>query len=550
MTGSNLVLPYATEDSSRKTRFSEAMEVAALICITEAERKKKQGLLGGEAETLTFVSKLYHPLWAIPWEKNCLLIDGMGIVSDNILYFKPPDVEVFIEHLRRSATVQELYHSTLRSHRETFSGFTSQTEIPVEGFITEKELLSDMLAFIKNSSAKIISSDLKPTSSIQPKIDKENAVKISEKVLGHYSKLQSEIKGLRFAIDTVSEETKTHVDKLQQELEQIREKYEDKISTIKTEVEKKREELEKERDKKIEKITVVNEKEANVRLTERKKWERELLRFEQNKSEYKKRKEMRKRKNDEIGEARWDARLRDVQNQISTVKGKIKALSEFTNRINKEAEKTTKNLHGTYKKLIDEENWKIIDLENLRDSEVEKKGKEIETLHRETLTITDKIERLIEQKRDRSSILEEATIPWKTENLTLIHVPFYLIQYAAEKKKRYRLRSPVVARGCEGFAMKIRSFVKKGNINTLLRPRSKALEKILNSFEEKLKSDKGVKRKLNQLGTSHNLLTSADFKQKVKKGLEELEVEGWIKPEKKASIIEICETNKHALTNN
>lgn len=550
MTGSNLVLPYATEDSSRKTRFSEAMEVAALICITEAERKKKQGLLGGEAETLTFVSKLYHPLWAIPWEKNCLLIDGMGIVSDNILYFKPPDVEVFIEHLRRSATVQELYHSTLRSHRETFSGFTSQTEIPVEGFITEKELLSDMLAFIKNSPAKIISSDLKPTSSIQPKIDKENAVKISEKVLGHYSKLQSEIKGLRFAIDTVSEETKTHVDKLQQELEQIREKYEDKISTIKTEVEKKREELEKERDKKIEKITVVNEKEANVRLTERKKWERELLRFEQNKSEYKKRKEMRKRKNDEIGEARWDARLRDVQNQISTVKGKIKALSEFINRINKEAEKTTKNLHGTYKKLIDEENWKIIDLENLRDSEVEKKGKEIETLHRETLTITDKIERLIEQKRDRSSILEEATIPWKTENLTLIHVPFYLIQYAAEKKKRYRLRSPVVARGCEGFAMKIRSFVKKGNINTLLRPRSKALEKILNSFEEKLKSDKGVKRKLNQLGTSHNLLTSADFKQKVKKGLEELEVEGWIKPEKKASIIEICETNKHALTNN
>lgn len=544
MTSSNLVLPYATEDSSRKARFSEAMEVAALICITEAERKKKQRLLGGAAETLTFLSKLYYPLWAIPWEKNCLLIDGMGTVSDNILYFKPPDVEVFIEHLRRSATVQELYHSTLRSYRETFSGFTSQTEIPIEGFITEKELLSDMLAFIKNSPAKITSSDLEPTSSIQPKIDKENAAKISEKVLGHYSKLQSEIKGLQFAIDTVSEETKTHVDKLRQELEQIREKYEDKISTVRTEVEKRKEELEKERDKKIEKITVANEKEANVRLTERKKWERELLRLEQNKSEYEKRKEMRKRKNDEIGEARWAARLRDVQNRISTVKGKIKALSEFINRSNKEAEKTTKNLHGTYRKLIDKENWKIIDLENLRDSEVEKKGKEIETLQRETLTITDKIERLIEQKIERSSTLKEATIPWKTENLTLIHVPFYLIQYAAEKKKRYRLRSPVVARGSEGFAMKIRSFVKKANINTLLNPHSKALEKILNSLEEKLKSDKGVKRKLDQLGTSHNLLTSADFKEKVKKGIEELEVEGWIKPEEKASIINTLSTNQ------
>lgn len=545
MPNSNLILPYTIEDSSRKTRFSDDMEVAALLSIAEAQRKRKSRLFRGAVETLTFLAKLHYPLWAIPWENNCLLVDGMGTVSNNILYLKPPDVVNFVEHLKRSTTVEELYHSTLRSHRETFSEFTSRTEIPYEGFITDKELLADMLEFIKDS--KKGTNNSKSTSLIQLKIDKENAVKISEGILGHYNKLQSEIKGLQFAINAVSEETNVHVSKLRQERDQTREKYEDKISNIRVEVDKRRGELEKEQDEKIEKIITTHKKEVNTRFTERKKWEQELLRLEQNKSEYEKRRELRKRKTDKVGEARWDTRLRDVQNRISTVKGKIKALSDFINRSNKETEKTTRKLHDAYQRLIDEEEKKITDLENLCDSEVEKKEKEIAELQKETQAITDRIEQLIEQKRERFSTLKEATIAWKTETPTLIHVPFYVIRYETEGKGRYHFRIPVVARGYQGLVMKIRKRLKshslESKISTLLKQRSKALEKMLISFERKLVSNKGIQRSLNQLGMSHNLLTFADFKEKVKRGIEELEVEGWIKPEEKTSILETYITN-------
>jgi archaellum component FlaC len=518
------------------------MEVAALLFVAEAERKKKSGLFGGAVEDLVFLSKLYYPLWAIQWENSCLLIDGMETVSNNILYFKPPDAEAFVEHLRRSTTVQELYCSTLRSHVETFSSFTSQTEIPVEGFVADKELLSDILGFIKEAKAETnISPDF--ISLIEPKIGKEKAVKICKDIQEHYNKLQSEIKGLQLAINTVAEETKKHADKLSQEEEQMQERYEDQISNIRTEVEKRKKELEKERDEKIAKITATHEKEMDARLSERKKWEQELLRLEQNKSEYEKRKELRKRKNDEIGEARWTARLRDVQNQISTVKGKIKALSDFINRSVKETEKTTKNMHDTYQRLLDEEEKKITDLESLRDSELEKKRKEIAELKQESLNLTDKIEQLIEQKQERSSMLKEATIPWKTNTPTLIHLPFYLIQYEADKEKRHFVRPPVIARGHEGIVMKIRkigTLLKPGpKINALLKSRSKALENIFASFEEKLESNKRIQKVVNQLGMSHNLLKSADFKEKVRKGMEELEVEGWIKPEEKEVILDI-----------
>ncbi len=539
MSGSNLVFPYAIEDSGRKTRFSETMEVAALLCVAEAERKKKAGFFGGAVETLSLLSKLHCPLWIVPWEDSCLLVDGLATVSHIILYSKPPDVEAFVEHLKRSTTVEELYRSALRSHSETFAEFTSQTEIPVEGFVTDRELLSDILAFFKDSR-EVASSEF--TSLTPPKIGMEKAVKISARILEHYEKLQSEIKGLQFAIDALNEETKVHVDKLQLEEGQIRERYEERISTVTFEVEKRKAELEKERDEKIEKVAVANEKEVSVRIEEKKKWELELQRLEQDRSEYKKRKELREQKKDEVGEVRWDARLRDVQNQISTVKGKIKALSDFISRSNKETEKTMKNLRDTYQRLVEVEEKKIKDLESLRDSEVEKKEKEVEELQQETQAITDKIGRLIEQKRESSSTLKEATIPWKTEKPTLIYVSFYLTQYMSEKTKRHLIRPPVIARGHGGIVMKIRKAFKgyslQAKINTLLKPRSKALEKMLILLEEKLNSDGEVQRSLSQLGMANNFLTSPDFKEKLKKGLEELEGEGWIKPEEKTAILD------------
>ena len=543
---SNLVLPFAVDDGGRKKRLSEDMEVAAVLCLAEAERRKKPGILRGAVETITFLSKLHYPLWLISWETDCLVIDGMATVSNSILYFKPPDVEAFVEHLKSSATVQELYRSALRSHAETFAEFTSQAEISVEGFVTDKEFLSAILAFVKDSKEEINNSS-ELASLLHPKISAIEAVNIGEKIKQHFTKLQSEIKGLQFAKDVVNEETKMHVDKHRLELEQIRERYEEKISIVSAEVANRREELERERDEKIGKISSANEKEVTARTEEKKRWEQELLRLKQDESEYQKRKELRKRMEDEVGEARWNARLRDIQNQISTMKGKIKPLSDFINRSNKETEKTTKSLLDNYQKLIAEEEKRVTDLENLRDSEVKRQEKEIEELQQETLAISDKIEKLVDQKKERASALKEAAIQWRIEAPCLIYVPFYLSQFATGEEKRHRTYAPVVAKKHEGLVVKIRrklrSYSLQAKIGTLLKTRSKALENMLVSYEGKLNSDKVAQRGLIQLGMTNNMLTSSGFKERVRRGMEELEAEGWIKPEEKTAILDVYAKN-------
>jgi chromosome segregation ATPase len=364
-----------------------------------------------------------------------------------------------------------------------------------------------------------------------------------ERISEHHSKLQSEMKGLRFAIDALEEETKMHVDKLQLELEQTREKYDGKIAVVRVDVEKRTGELGRERDEKIEKIASANKSEVDRRLEEKKKLEQELVKLEQDKSEYEKRKDLRKHRKDEVGEARWEVRLREVKNQISTVKGKINALSDFISKSNKETEKTTKKTGDSYQRLIEGEEKKVKDLESLRDSEIGMAEREMEELRQETLAIADKIERLIDQKKKSSSTLEEATMKWKTEMPTLIHVPFYLIRYETAKEKRNRVRPPAIARAPGGLAMKIRKTLKgyslQSKIGTLLKPRSKTLESMLASFEELLNRDKGLQGSLNQISAANNLLTSPDFKEKVRRGIDQLEAEGWVKPEEKTAILEV-----------
>ncbi|MCK4933322.1 hypothetical protein KAS06_01495 [Candidatus Bathyarchaeota archaeon] len=535
-------LPFVVKDSSRKKPFSENMEVAALLCLAESERTKKSGIFGRSEETLIVLSRLNYPLWAVPFDGASLLIDGMETISASILYFKPPDIEAFIEHLRRCTTVHELYCSALRSHIETFSRFTSKTEIPIKGLITNKESLSDILNFIQDRKTSTQNSTGSGQNSlVPPKINLKTAVDIAKRVSEHFRRFQAEIKGLRLAIETIDKETKTHTHKLSQEQKQIQEEFESKISKMKVEVDKRNAESEEEKTGKIEKVTATHEKEVDARLAEKKKWERELLKWEQRKSEYEKRKEMRKRKGDDIGIARWNVRLRNTKDQISTSKGKIKALSAFIDRNNRELERAKKKILDNYRTQLNAAEGQINDLESKKESEILKKQREINELQRDTTTIINKIERLIRRKQDSSATIEEASIQWKIKTPILIHLPFYLVCYKSTGKERRRLHLPALAREREGLAMKIRKTLRRhslrSKINNLLKPRSKALEKILEPFKEAAQANKGIGKVLNRLGESRNLLVTEWFKKMVIAGMNELEAEGWIKPEEKIAIL-------------
>ena len=540
MASSRITLSYVVEDDERKKPFTQDMETAAILCLAEAKRKKPR-ILGTSQEKLSFISKLRYPLWAIPWDNDSIIVDGLETFSHTITYMKPPDVKLFVEDLQRSRTLRALFQSSLKRHTKTFEDFIDATQISMDAIVADKETLTTILQYIaqgrtfkEKSTASI--------ALIPPELDEKVALERAEKLFDNWRLIQSEMKGLQYAVNVLSEETKYHEQKIASEVEQIKETFEKKISHIKSEVDKKIEKLTTERNAKTKKIFEASEKELKVALKEKERYEQKLEKLERDKRVYQKRKQIRKRKGNEAGVVYWDHKIKVCKNKISEVKGKLKVLSRFIEKTRKQGELGVKKLNESYQEMIARERKKVLDAEALRDSQIKMTQKEIEELMSETSSITNLIGQRIEQKRLHASQLKELTIPWRPKKIALVNVPFYVFRYETEKKSRYYVHPPAVAMGYEGIIRKIQkviwSFSLESRIKLLLHPRSKALEEMFTSrFAERMREDKALGEVVYRAGSSNNLLSVQNFGEALAMGMEELKVEGWINQEEKDTIL-------------
>jgi len=540
MSYTSLILPYAVEDADRKKPFTHDMEVAAILCLAEAERKKP-GILEVSPERISFISKLHYPLWAVPWENECFIVDGLGFFSHIIVHMEPPDVKLFTEDIKRNTAVRKQYRSALQKHAQTFKDFIETTQIPIEAVISDKKLLSAIFEYLKQSfmskrnAAGLIG--LAP-----PKLNEKAAREVASKIIDHWEQIQSEIKGLQYAIGVLNEETSFHERKILREVEQARGMYEKEILRVNPLIEKRVERLITERDAKVKKAIKAAERELIATLKERDKQERKLHKMERSKRGFERKRDARKRKGDKPGESYWSNEVKRCKIKMSEIGQVIEVLSRHIDQARKQKEVTIEKLNKDYQAMIDGERGRIADLEASRDYEIAMKQKEIEELRSEASLIINPVGQLIEQKRLHASQLKEMTIPWRPDEVTLICVPFYLVQYETQAKSRSNLYGPVIAMGYEGIIKRIQkaigSFSLEYRIKLLLRPKSSELERMFTSvFAKKAREDKDLEEILYRLGYSNDLLSVPNLREVLARGMEELKGEGWVNSEEKDAIL-------------
>jgi hypothetical protein len=274
---------------------------------------------------------------------------------------------------------------------------------------------------------------------------------------------------------------------------------------------------------------------------EKQELEKQLLRLEQDKNEYEKRKDLRRSKKDEPGEVRWKVRLENVKRQISDVRRKAKSLSNLLSNTQKEIEKTTKKMRESYTRLINLEKEKIEALEKSQDLEIKEKSKRINDLQQNTLILTHNIEAQIGQIRLALAEFEYAKTQWEIEAPTLIGIPIYIVGQKVKNENRYLLFPPVIVHEHKGLGMTISTTLGVSGfgsrIKSILRPRSKSFEKLFNSLRKELEKDEAFEVTVNQIATSKNLITLPEFQERLRNGLKQLEDEGWIKPEERDAIL-------------
>ena len=540
MPSASLILPYTVPEKSRKKKFNANMELTAILCLAEA-RRKKHVMVGFSSKKILFISKLHYPLWAVPWENGCLIIDGLQILSSTLTYMALPDMELFFNDIERSQTFREQFRNALEKHAQTFADFSETVRIPIKAIVAGKLLLSDVSEYVEETLA--LKADVTGNIIlISPKLDEDAAGESAKKVFDLHGRVQSDVKGLEHATRVLNEMTQFHEQKILHEIELVSEAFKEEVDRIKPVVEKKVELLLKERDAKIEKMNRAAEAELNAKLREKERRQRELEKLELNRAEYKKRLDVRRSRHDKIGVARWEHSLRTCENKISEVKERIHDLSRYIEKIRKQNQEDIDKLKYSYQSLLDRERKKITDIEASLESVTKVKKGENEKLQLMTRHIVSLIEQLKEQKKLHAAELKSLTIPWKSEQVTLLAVPSYLVGYKAEDKLHYHVYPPLRVMSSEGIVKKIEktllSFRLASRIKLLMQPRSKTLNKMFNTvLEEKMKTDRALEGGLRELGVSNNLLTNADFKEALTKGVEELKAEGWIKQEEGAVLM-------------
>ncbi len=539
MPNTTLILPHAVEDKARKKPFTLDMEISAILCLAEAQRKKP-GILDASSEKVSFISKLHYPIWVAPWKDLCLFVDGLEIFSYTFSYVKLPDVELFTEEIKRSVANKEQFRNTLREHAQTFEK-PELTRISLEAIFAEENLLSIFGEYFEQVSA-LKERRSERVALVPPKLNEKTALEKAEKAVNLWRQIQSDIKGLQYAISVLNKETSFEEEMILFEIEHVKELYETKIAPLRPIVEKKIEKLVLKRDAKIAKLDKSMERKLTARLKEKRRHERELERLERNLIEYKKRRKRSKGRGNDISASKWEHRMKDYQNKLSKARGELQSVLELIEKIRKQGEREVQEAEASYQLLIENEKRKISDIEASRKLEVESRKSQIEEMKAEASTIVEQIWRLIELKRSEAIRIKETTIPHRIEETMLLCLPFYLVRYETKEKTRYLMIPPAVAMDFKGIVRKLQKaihrFSLQSRIKLLLRSKSTALEKMLRKvLLEKIRRDNTLEKAAYELGVSNNILHSSVFKEIITKGTEELRNEGWISREEKEALM-------------
>ena len=538
-----LILPFAPLHTDRKLPFSSEMEIAAIVCSAESKRKKKGGILGGKPERIASIAKLYYPLWLVPWENECVAVDGMKVFSFEAVYGEVPDCDSFLQSVLKTQTSYEQFVGFLQQNTKVFADFAASQKNVLEGVIVDKELQDAVFEYYRTEMSF---KEHQPNESalLKVRLNKETALARVKLIDDLWKRNQSDRAALQRVLSALDDATAKISGELSKNIEAIKQEYEDKIEKLRPIVDEKVRQLTNERDTKIKTVTDATAAEIMAWTKERESLEAQLGSLTKEKTELEEKKQLAKLRKDEENVKRWKFSVKEREQRISEISKGIRRLREQTDRATKETEKTVKQTNETYQAQIDAENGKIHSLENAREKRIAEIQENINQMRIQVDEIKTQIGKLLEEKNASAEELKGVAVSWKLEAPVSMLLPFYAVDYVSESKEHYEFYSPVLASSPEGVLKAIKrkfwGFSLDARIGLLLRQRSKALDKMLSSvFSKKLDTDRELHNIIREKMQQNNIILAQELKETLKKGLDSLVTENWVKTEERDMILQM-----------
>ena len=536
------LIPYLTEELERENPCTAEMERAAILCLSEAKRKKI-GILGGISERISCIAKLYYPLWAVPWDDRCIIIDGLDMISSNVTGSEVPDVLGFTEDLHRSSSSLALFLETLKRHSQTFQRFKSSRRITLKGVVNEDPVLKSLMKIFREA-LKISGEDESDVAFAPLIISQEQAEERAQRFIEQWNFLNSELDSLLYAIEVLNREAEHHKEKISLEIEEIRRDYNLRISRTRKQVDRKVKSLVKEKEKAKSKIENTGKRRLEKIIKEKNRLKERIERFNLSLREALETRKRQKSRYPKRSTTRIDSRIAKYRNEIRMLKERISELGKQEAKIRRETSRRLKEIEERYRVMIVGELEKLEVLEEARKLEISEKSELISRIDQISSAIESQVRGLIAGKTEEINRLEGKAVPFEIGETSLVGIPFYIAIFESPKRVRAEIYPPMVAKSYTSVTQKIKrmffSFSLESRIELLLNPRFPELNReIFLNLEKRLRSSISFRQMIFETGKSNNLLGSPEFASSIAEGIGELEREGWVGRDERQKIMKI-----------
>ncbi len=522
MTFGYIQLPFSLKAVDRE-RFDVETEIASVFCLAE-ERRKKKGLLSGTEENFSYLLKTNYPLYAMRWRDRCILLDGLGSISEYVIYRDITDVEQLLSNLSKSSEKVGTLRAFLANNSQTFSEFRTSRRKQLNYVLSNVALLSELTDFLQRSPSVLPNREI----SVCVRVDRTMVEQIIEEFDTLVTHLEQDIeslekidknirssieKAIRDIITDKEEELGTH----NQELEKLR-----------PIVEKNVEELRKKRSADLLIHKEALEKETAPINEEMQICENDVKRMNLIEQECNKEKKVLVQREDKVGSEYWSKQAELNKAQAAEIWKAIKECSERLEKIQFKSDAAEKRLMERYDMQIKAEEKRLEELENKRDADAEIKELVIKEIEHRYSLISSQISNLIKVKHQDKSRLFDMTISWTPEKNSVLLVPLYLTKYQSEDKRRYDVYSPVVVQSHASFKnFRISFGGLESKISHLIIHIGKESEEFLaKGFLNMMTSNKKFEEAVLKSSLETNLLTDTNRGKIFGKGLEYLKGKG------------------------
>jgi len=505
-----LILPFAVPAGDQIKAFTKDEEMAAVLYLAESNRKTGDGHFWKKPdEKLAFIAEVCYPIWLVPWNRETLLFDGLGVTTSTLSYNILPDIDAFNHDIQASAKTCETYSKALSRNANYFQNFTGKEEETIEGLITDPDFIRDFWVYLLEVQAAKTPFATKAV--VSPTINESDITVFVKELSALRGKIEEDARNLEASMTLLTTATKEKTRAIREESTKNRKKLAQEIKKVKPRVTREIRQIRKKHNAQIGKLSKRFAERLRVLHKNRRK-------------------------------------LQNLRKKSPTAKRRIKAIDRKIANVE------------TAKKL------KISQQRAVRDTCIEKARKILKGLEasRETWIRTKQHEKTLLEDRTSSIITQmnemvklkdagihefyrismdayEISRPTRRNSYELIYLPFYLVRYETESKRRYVAYPPSII-GSIGILTKVKGILGGARMESFLQSYSKAITTLLEQLVMLVQKNPVLEREISNAAIQASILRVTELRVGVNRGLKTLKSKKWLSENDRQTLAKLLYT--------